>query len=150
MKRILMIIAAAILAALSMPFGVIAQTAAAALGEDAITYNSACGAPGVGMAYVGGYRDELQARDGKPGQHVNADGMWAECKMPPDCPRLAPKTRWQGGKPVTYGGLPEANIGRSTSQSIRTARNSRDKTVVKMTTRRMYCTAAGWADAPGG
>lgn len=69
----------------------------------AITYNSACGSSGYGKQWVaanGRAADELHAREGEPGKHVNADGYWATCAMPlppkppRNCRAAAPSASW--------------------------------------------------------
>lgn len=51
-----------------------------------VTPDTACGAPGVGMVWSGPKKGQIEAREGKPGQRVDAAGYWSKgCKMPPDC-----------------------------------------------------------------
>lgn len=57
----------------------------------AITFNSECGAPGVGKVWSGPRRNTIEAREGRPGYRVDQAGWWAVgCTMPPpakDCPK---------------------------------------------------------------
>jgi hypothetical protein len=81
MKRSLYLAAAALLAALAAP--------AAALTKADITYDTACGAAGVGEIYAGARRGQVERRDATPGVRVNERGHWATCDTPPDCPGTA-------------------------------------------------------------
>lgn len=72
-----------------------APASAASAPSDPVTYDSACGAPGVGKSI----RDERIIMGQYEGQRVNARGYWEVCVMPKpprDCESM-PAPRWFAG-----------------------------------------------------
>lgn len=106
----LLIAAAWPMPARAQPAAASAAASAASAPADPITYDSACGAPGVGKSI----RDERLIMGAFEGQRVNARGYWeAGCVPPPppkDCADM-PAPRWfsQGAwcdplQPVIHAG----------------------------------------------
>lgn len=118
----------------------LASSGAFALSEADITFNSPCGADGVGKQYSpanGRAEGEIHFREGVPGKRVGPDGFWESgCVMPRpkrDCPETAVdpwrgKDGWGYCVPAKHSLLREQIVGRkwgvATSPSTTLGRGS--------------------------
>lgn len=90
---LLLVIALTLLPVLGYAQPAPAASAPAALTAADITFDSPCGAPGVGRVWAGERREQIEPRDGQPSHRVNAAGYWeVGCKppAPPSPPAACP------------------------------------------------------------
>lgn len=78
-----------------------AASAPAVLTAADITFDTACGAGGIGRIWAGERREQIEPRPPTPGERVNVDGYWSAGCRPP-APPPPPKACPGSGAAVTW------------------------------------------------